>query len=116
MPPDGRQHRAEVEIADHRGGDGQAGHGADDAAARQAEPEVITANEKEPAVALAQSILSDEAVRELAKQAGVPFSSSTSGPAEFRSRLDMAQASPGLLHVNYKDTDKKVSAAVAKVV
>jgi len=86
----------------------------DAGAARQADP--MNANAKEPAVALARSILSDEAVRELAKQAGVPFSSSTSGPAEFRSRLDMAQTSERLLRVNYKDTDKELSAAVANAV
>jgi hypothetical protein len=86
----------------------------DTGAARQADPGVM--NAKEPAVALARSILSDEAVRELAKQAGVPFSSSTSDPAEFRSRLDMAQTSERLLRVNYKDTDKELSAAVANAV
>jgi hypothetical protein len=88
----------------------------DTGAARQADPGVMNANAKEPAVALARSILSDEAVRELAKQAGVPFSSSTSDPEEFRSRLDMAQTSERLLRVNYKDTDKELSAAVANAV
>ena len=78
--------------------------------------ELMNANAKEPAVALAQSILSDEAVRELAKQAGVSFSSNQSEVAEFRSRLDMAQTSARLLLVNYKDTDKKLSAAVANAV
>jgi hypothetical protein len=88
----------------------------DAGAARQAEPGVMNANAKEPAVALAQSILSDEAVSELAQQAGVPFNSNKSKAAEFRSRLDMAQTSAGLLRVNYKDTDKKLSAAVANAV
>jgi hypothetical protein len=85
----------------------------DAGAARQTDPGVMNANAKEPAVAVAQSILSDEAVRELAKQAGLSFSSNKSGVAEFRSRLDMAQNSARLLRVNYKDTDKKRSAAVA---
>jgi hypothetical protein len=88
----------------------------DASAARQAEPGVMTANAEEPAVALAHSILSDEAVRELARQAGVPFASSETDVMEFRSRLDMAQTSVGLLRVNYKDTDKKLSAAVANAV
>ncbi len=88
----------------------------DPGAARQAEPGVMTANAKEPAVALAQSILSDEMVRELARQAGVPFASSETNVVEFRSRLDMAQTSIDLLRVNYKDTDKKLSAAVANAV
>ena len=76
----------------------------------------MNANEKEPAVALAQSILSDEAVRGLAKQAGVNFPSGKNEVMEFRSRLDVVQTSPGLLRVNYTDTDRKVSAAVANAV
>ena len=88
----------------------------DPGAARQAEPGVMAANAKEPAVALAQSILSDEAVGELARQAGVSFASSETNVVEFRSRLDMAQTSIKLLRVNYKDTDKKLSAAVANAV
>jgi hypothetical protein len=88
----------------------------DASAARQADPGVMNANAKEPAVALARSILSDEAVRELAKQAGLSFSSNKSEVAEFRSRLDMAQTSAKLLRVNYKDTDKKRSAAAANAV
>jgi hypothetical protein len=88
----------------------------DAGAARQVDPGVMNANAKGPAVALAQSILSDEAVRELAKQAGVSFSSNKSEVAEFRSRLVLAQTSARLLRVNYKDTDKKRSAAVANAV
>jgi uncharacterized coiled-coil protein SlyX len=85
-------------------------------AARQADPRVMNANAKGPAVALAQSILSDEAVRELAEQAGVFFSSYKNEVAEFRLRLDLAQTSARLLRVNYKDTDKERSAAVANAV
>jgi hypothetical protein len=85
-------------------------------AARQVDPGVVNAHAKGPAVALAQSILSDEAVRELAKQAGVSFTSNKSEVAEFRSRLVLAQTSATLLRVNYKDSDKKHSAAVANAV
>jgi len=88
----------------------------DAGAARQAEPGVMNENAKEPAVALAQSILSDEAVKELLRQTGLPFTTSENSVVEFRSRLDMAQTSVGLLRVNYKDTDKKLSAAVANAV
>ena len=88
----------------------------DAGAARQVDPGVMNAHAKGPAVALAQSILSDEAVRELAKQAGVSFGSNKSEVTEFRSRLDLAQTSASLLRVNYKDTDKKRSAAVANAV
>jgi hypothetical protein len=88
----------------------------DPGAAQQAEPGVMTANAKEPAVALAQSILSDEAVRELARQAGVPIAGGETDVVEFRSRLDMAQTSVKLLRVSYKDDDKKLSAAVMNAV
>jgi hypothetical protein len=88
----------------------------DEGAARLAEPGVMPANAKEPAVAFAQSILSDEAVTELARQTGLPFATSQTNVVEFRSRLDMAQTSIKLLRVNYKDTDKKLAAAVANAV
>jgi hypothetical protein len=85
-------------------------------AAGQVEAGVMTPDAKEPAVAFASSILSDEAVRELARQAGVPFGGGETNVVEFRSRLVMAQTSARLLRVNYKDTDKKLSAAVANAV
>jgi hypothetical protein len=88
----------------------------DAGAARQADPGVMNAHAKAPAVALAQSILSDGVVRVLTKQAGVSFASNKNEAAEFRSRLDMTQTSARLLRVNYKDTDKKLSAAVANAV
>ena len=88
----------------------------DAGAAQQVDPGVMTAHAKGPAVALAQSILSDEAVGELAKQAGVTLGSNKSEVAEFRSRLVLAQPSATLLRVNYKDSDKKHSAAVANAV
>ena len=75
----------------------------------------MNANAKGPAVTLAQSILSDEAVRELEAGRGI-FSSNKSVVAEFRSRLVLAQTSAGLLRMNNKDTDKKRSAAVANAV
>jgi hypothetical protein len=88
----------------------------DTSAARQVDPGVMNAHAKGPAVALAQSILSDETVRELAKQSGLSFGSNKSEVLEFRSRLVLAQASARLLRVNYKDTDKKRSAAMANAV
>ena len=88
----------------------------DASAAQQVDLGVMNADAKGPAVALAQSILSDEAVRELASQAGVSPASNKSEVAEFRSRLVLAQTSATLLRVNYKDTDKKRSAAVANAV
>jgi hypothetical protein len=88
----------------------------DAGAAQQVDPGVMNAAVKGPAVALAQSILSDEAVRELASQAGVSPAGNKSEVAEFRSRLVLAQTSATLLRVDYKDTDKKRSAAVANAV
>jgi hypothetical protein len=82
----------------------------------QAEPGGMNANAKEPAVALARSILSDEAVAGLTKQARVPLTDSTSDAGEFRSRLDMVQTSTGLLRVSYRDPDTRISAAVANAV
>ncbi len=88
----------------------------DAGAALQVDPGVMNADAKGPAVALAQWILSDEAVRELASQAGVSLSSNRSEMAEFRSHLVLEQTSATLLRVNYKDTDKRHSAAVANAV
>lgn len=83
----------------------------DGSAAQQANPGIMSANE--PAVTLAQSILSDEAVDELAKQAGVSSSKEKSAAAEFRSRLAMAQPSVASLQVNYRDADKNLSVKAA---
>ncbi len=80
--------------------------------ARQIGPGVISPA-KEPAVALARSILSNEMIRGLSQQAGVPFTGTKNDGAEFRSRLEMTQPSTKLLCVNYRDADKKLSAAVA---
>jgi hypothetical protein len=88
----------------------------DAGAGPQAEPGAVNADAKEPAVAVARSILSDEAVAGLAKQAGIPFTDSTSDAGAFRSRLDMGQTSAGLLRVSYKDPNNRLSAAVANAV
>lgn len=63
----------------------------------------------EPAVALAQSILNEDAVAVLAKQAGV------GSAAEFRAHLELAQLPGGLLQVRYRDGDKESSAAANAV-
>lgn len=81
----------------------------DAGAAGQIEPAALQA--KEPAVALAQSILNDEAVVGLAKRTGV-----NRDVAEFRSRLQVTQRSANLLDLNYRDGDREVSAAAANAV
>lgn len=80
-------------------------------AAWESVPRIMSAHEKEPAVALAQSILSDEAVKGLAQQTAVK-----SDAVKFRSRLEMVQPSDKLLYVNYRDADRKLSAAAANAV
>jgi hypothetical protein len=80
-------------------------------AAWETVPRIMSAHEKEPAVALAQSILSDEAVKGLEKQVSV-----NSDAVKFRSRLELKQPSDKLLYVNYHDADKKLSAASANAV
>jgi hypothetical protein len=71
---------------------------------------------KDPAVTLAQSILSDEVEMGLARQVGPPFTGSKSDVVEFRSRLEMTQPSAKLLRVSYRHTDKKLSVAAANAV
>jgi len=82
--------------------------------ARQIEPNVLDANE--PAVALAQSILSDDVVKAVSKQAGVSFSAANNDVSEFRSHLELTQISPKTLRVSYHDADQKKSAAAANTV
>jgi tetratricopeptide (TPR) repeat protein len=82
--------------------------------AGQADPGVMHA--KEPAVALAQSILSNDVARGLAKHAGVTFPGKEDDAAEFRSRLVIGQPSEKLLHISYRDADRKLSVAVANAV
>jgi hypothetical protein len=81
----------------------------DAGAAGQIEPAALQA--KEPAVALARSILNDETVVGLAKRTGV-----NRDVAEFRSRLQVTQRSANLLDLNYRDGDREVSAATANAV
>jgi len=77
--------------------------------ARQSAPGVMQA--KEPAVALAQSILNDDAISGLAKRTGVKDNA-----AQFRSRLALTQPSPNLLHVDYRNSDQQLSVAMANAV
>lgn len=82
--------------------------------ARQIEPRVLDA--KEPAVALAQSILSDDVVKAVSKQAGVSFSAAKNDVTEFRSRLEITQPSAKTLWVSYHDADQKKSATAVNTV
>jgi hypothetical protein len=82
--------------------------------ARQIEPGVL--DEKEPAVALARSILSDDVVKAVSKQAGVSFSAAKNDVTEFRSHLEMMQPAAKTLRVSYHDADQKKSATAVNTV
>jgi hypothetical protein len=82
--------------------------------ARQIEPRVLDA--KEPAVALAQTILSDDVVKAVSKQAGVSFSAAKNDVTEFRSHLEITQPSATTLRVSYHDADQKKSATAVNTV
>lgn len=87
----------------------------DEGAARQVAPGIVDAHTNEPAVVLAQSLLSDEAVSRLARQAGAP-SADNINAAKFHSHLEMAQPSPNLLRVSYNDPDRRVAAAASNAI
>lgn len=74
------------------------------------------AEAKEPAVALAQSILNDQAVAGLSKQAYLASSVMNSRIGEFRSRLDLAQPSAQVLDVRFQDADPTRSRAAANAI
>ncbi|HZD48146.1 MAG TPA: hypothetical protein VE178_05305 [Silvibacterium sp.] len=82
--------------------------------ARQIEPRVLDA--REPAVALAQSILSDDVVKAVSRQAGVSFSAGKNDVTEFRSHLEITQPSAKTLRVSYHDADQKKSATAVNTV
>ena len=81
----------------------------DASAVWQGEPGIMHATK--PAVALAQSILSDDVITGLATKVGVKGDA-----AEFRSRLELVQPSTKMLSVNYEDADATISAATANAV
>ncbi|WP_158748010.1 hypothetical protein [Acidobacterium sp. S8] len=78
----------------------------DGAVAPQVEPEIMQA--REPAVVFARSILNDDALRELAAQAGA-----ADHAEEVRLRLELEEPSANVLQVRYPGGDQKLSAAVA---
>jgi hypothetical protein len=86
----------------------------DPRAARRFDPGLVTASE--PAVALAQSILTDQVVAGLAKPAYLSSSAITSRVGEFRSRLELTQPSPRTLRVQFQDVDPGKAADTANAV
>jgi hypothetical protein len=72
-------------------------------AARQMDPDL--ANAAEPAVATAESILSDSVVAGLAQSASLPSPTLKTRVGEFRSRLELRQSSASLLQVQFRDAN-----------
>ncbi|MGC2301573.1 MAG: hypothetical protein WA476_22390 [Acidobacteriaceae bacterium] len=86
----------------------------DPAAAQHIDPGLAQAGQ--PAVALAQSILTDPAVATLSKQAYLASSDMNSRIGEFRSRLALSQPSQKVLDVQFTDADPAKSAATANAI
>lgn len=86
----------------------------DPAAAQHIDPGLTQA--AQPAVALAQSILTDPVIATLSKQAYLASSDMNSRIGEFRSRLVLSEPSPKVLDVQFTDADPAKSAATANAV
>jgi hypothetical protein len=86
----------------------------DAAAARQMDPDVESA--AEPAVVMAQSILSDAVVAKLAKAAALPSPGTTLRIGEFRSRLELRQTSADALQVGFRADSPQRSVQTANAV
>ena len=71
---------------------------------------------RQPAVAVAQSMLSDAVLAGLSKQAYLASSSMAGRVGEFRSRLQLTQASPSMLRVGFQDADPGKAAVTANTV
>ena len=86
----------------------------DPSAAQQIDPGLVQA--AQPAVALAQSILTDPVVATLSKPAFLSSSDMNNRIGEFRSRLALSEPSPKTLRVQFTDADPARSAAAANAV
>jgi hypothetical protein len=86
----------------------------DAAVARQMDPSLADA--AQPAVAMAQSILSDPVIADLAKSATLPSSLSAVRIGEFRARLLLRQSSANSLQVQFRDTDPDRATQTANAV
>ncbi|MGB9029746.1 MAG: hypothetical protein WCC27_06470 [Acidobacteriaceae bacterium] len=86
----------------------------DTSAAQQIDPGLVQA--AQPAVALAQSILTDSAVATLSKPAFLSSSNMNNRIGEFRSRLVLSEPSRNVLRVQFTDADSARSADTANAV
>jgi hypothetical protein len=78
--------------------------------------DAAVAHATEPALTVAQSILTETTVLDLLRQVGAKSSNPTVSIGEFRSRLDLQQPSDGMLRVFYHDTDPRTARKVANAV
>jgi hypothetical protein len=86
----------------------------DTGVARKMDPDLADA--AEPAVATAESMLTDPVVADLAKAATLPSLARTARIGEFRSRLELRQSSASLLQVQFRDDSAERSAQAANAV
>ena len=86
----------------------------DAAVARRMDPSLTEA--AEPAVATAQSILTDSAVASLAQSASLSLSVGPARIGEFRSRLELRQPAANQLRVRFRDTSPEHAAQIANLV
>jgi hypothetical protein len=86
----------------------------DPALAQRLEPDLKSASK--PALALADSILNDQAIAGLAKQPSGATNTAANPIGEFRSNLELTQPSPTLLRVRFLGNDADRSAASANAV
>jgi hypothetical protein len=83
-------------------------------AARPIDPAVADSNQ--PAIKLAQSMLSDDVVTGLSKQAYLSASDIPGRMSEFRSRLELTQPSAQVLDVRFRDPDPDKATETANAV
>jgi hypothetical protein len=74
------------------------------------------AHAAEPALTVAQSMLTETTVLDLLRQVGANPSNPAVNIGEFRSRLDLQQSSDDMLRVFYHDTDPRTARKVANAV
>jgi hypothetical protein len=86
----------------------------DSSAAQPIDPGLVQATQ--PAVTLAQSILTDPVVATLSKPAFLSSSNMNDRIGEFRSRLVLSEPSSGTLRVQFNDADSVRSAATADAI
>jgi hypothetical protein len=81
-----------------------------------ARDDAAVAHATEPALTVAQSMLTETTVLDLLRQAGTYPSDPAVSIGEFRSRLELQQPSDGMLRVLYRDPDPRAARKLANAV